>query len=43
MNPKIVVELMPTLIGLMVGIGVMRSSGVFDIFVKVINQKMLYR
>ena len=34
---KIVVELMPTLIGLMVGIGVMRSSGVFDMFVKVIK------
>ena len=33
----IVVELVPTLIGLMVGIGVMRASGVFDMIVNLIK------
>ena len=34
---KIVVSLVPTLIALMVGIGVMRASGVFDFIVKLIE------
>ena len=33
----IVVELVPTLIGLMVGIGVMRASGVFEILIEIIK------
>ena len=34
---KLVVELMPPLIGLMVGIGVRRASGVFDVLVRIIK------
>jgi spore maturation protein B len=34
---SIVVELVPTLIGLMVGIGVMRASGVFELLVRLIR------
>ena len=34
---KIVVQLVPTLIGLMVAIGVMRSSGIFELLVSAIK------
>lgn len=34
---KVVLNIMPTLIGLMVAIGILRASGTLDLFAKIIN------
>lgn len=38
---KVVVDILPTLIGLMVGIGIMRASGAFDIISNVLKPLMV--
>lgn len=39
---KVVLDILPTLIGLMVGIGIMRASGAFDILANLIKPLMTF-
>lgn len=39
---KVVIDILPTLIGLMVGIGIMRASGAFDLLANLLKPLMVF-